>query len=775
MSAKGMAAAARVGDRLVSGPSTDALGQRGKKKALPRKVRNPQEDAVTAAARAMIGGVLASSAGRDADEARGKLKKKRATTVLAAKLDAILGCPTDSIWQMGEAAGKKTPEGLRPGAKGAAGSMPPAAVVQRDAKNVLTASLRVSARPARRTASSLREIGLPANWGAADRSNPVAKRDESMGGDLLGSSILQKLKAGVLKVPPSKKLVAPKGGSWSKKLQIPTPKHMDWKPPLEYASSSAGTAPASGWTAFGQESAAAAAAMDAAGGEAGADEGGDVSGGIEVFADGLESLLQGDKDRPVPAQARVAGVTGHEAGRGKEAFATPALSFDSRFESGNLARALRRGESEYALFMRDDVCSMPEGHVGEVPHCAQWFYFRVLNARARTPYTLRVVNFVKHESVFTEGLRPLLYSRKEEKNGRGWHRAGEDIQYGPTRRTFAKRNSDERVPFYALSFSLTFPHDDDECFVAMCYPYTYSDLQGHLRDLSACPQRSRLFSRHALARTLAGNTLDLLVISDSTLDLVAGSPSHKRALVMTGRVHPGETNASFMMHGIIDFLLGPSQYAAQLRAGFVIYVVPMLNPDGVILGNYRCSLSGHDLNRAYPAPHAELHPEICAVKKLARELAASQRLAMFMDMHGHSSKKGFFLYCCDPSVVALPAGIERRSAFFSMNNTTFKIGKAKETTGRAVMYSEPMSCVNSYTCEASFLGAELPGGTHCIHFNTHHLRGAPGIHLSTYIDRSIDRWISLALSLSLSLSLSLLSVCLSVCLSVYIIVRPAYT
>ena len=173
-----MAAAARMGDRLVSGPSTDALGQRGKKKALPRKVRNPKEDAVTAAARAMIGGVLASSAGRDADEARGKLKKKRATTVLAAKLDAILGCPTDSIWQMGEAAGKKSPEGLRPGAKGAAGSTPLAAVVQRDAKNVLTASLRVSARPARRTASSLREIGLPANWGAADRSNPVAKRDE---------------------------------------------------------------------------------------------------------------------------------------------------------------------------------------------------------------------------------------------------------------------------------------------------------------------------------------------------------------------------------------------------------------------------------------------------------------------------------------------------------------------------------------------------------------------------------------------------------------------
>jgi hypothetical protein len=38
----------------------------------------------------------------------------------------------------------------------------------------------------------------------------------------------------------------------------------------------------------------------------------------------------------------------------------------------------------------------------------------------------------------------------------------------------------------------------------------------------------------------------------------------------------------------------------------------------------------------------------------ARELSASHRLALFLDMHGHSSKKGFFLYCCDESVAAFP-------------------------------------------------------------------------------------------------------------------------
>lgn len=136
-----------------------------------------------------------------------------------------------------------------------------------------------------------------------------------------------------------------------------------------------------------------------------------------------------------------------------------------------------------------------------------------------------------------------------------------------------------------------------------------------------------------------------------------------------------------MMHGMIEYLLGPSQYATLLRQHFILYVVPMLNPDGVILGNYRCNLSGHDLNRAYPEPDSTLHPEICTVKKLARELSASHRLALFLDMHGHSSKKGFFLYCCDESVADFPGNIQKRSAFYAMDNTTFKIGKAKATTG----------------------------------------------------------------------------------------------
>jgi murein tripeptide amidase MpaA len=40
----------------------------------------------------------------------------------------------------------------------------------------------------------------------------------------------------------------------------------------------------------------------------------------------------------------------------------------------------------------------------------------------------------------------------------------------------------------------------------------------------------------------------------------------------------------------------------------------MLNPDGVIVGNYRCSLAGVDLNRIYRNPMSEVYPTVFHTK-----------------------------------------------------------------------------------------------------------------------------------------------------------------
>lgn len=43
-----------------------------------------------------------------------------------------------------------------------------------------------------------------------------------------------------------------------------------------------------------------------------------------------------------------------------------------------------------------------------------------------------------------------------------------------------------------------------------------------------------------------------------------------------------------------------------------------LLPDGVVVGNYRCSLAGLDLNRVYEAPDPRLQPEIHAFKDMVK-------------------------------------------------------------------------------------------------------------------------------------------------------------
>jgi hypothetical protein len=64
----------------------------------------------------------------------------------------------------------------------------------------------------------------------------------------------------------------------------------------------------------------------------------------------------------------------------------------------------------------------------------------------------------------------------------------------------------------------------------------------------------------------------------------------------------------------------------------------MLNPDGVLAGNYRTSLAGVDLNRKWDNPVEHLYPTIHAAKALI------PMSAVFIDLHGHSKKDGYFMY-----------------------------------------------------------------------------------------------------------------------------------
>lgn len=117
--------------------------------------------------------------------------------------------------------------------------------------------------------------------------------------------------------------------------------------------------------------------------------------------------------------------------------------------------------------------------------------------------------------------------------------------------------------------------------------------------------------------------------------------------MVSARVHPGETPSSWMMKGLMDFLTGDTLIAKKLRHKFIFKLIPMLNPDGVIVGNTRNSLTGKDLNRQYRTVIRETYPSIWYTKTMIKRLTEECGVTMYCDMHAHSRRHNIFIYGCE--------------------------------------------------------------------------------------------------------------------------------
>lgn len=148
-----------------------------------------------------------------------------------------------------------------------------------------------------------------------------------------------------------------------------------------------------------------------------------------------------------------------------------------------------------------------------------------------------------------------------------------------------------------------------------------------------------------------------------------------------------------MMHGMIEFLVSSDKRAKTLREIFEFIIIPMLNPDGVILGNFRSGLAGDDLNRQYLKPEAEFHPSVITLLNKLGNLKAERKVAIFMDLHGHSTRPNVFSYGPELQksdalfdlVRLLPMMFGLESQAFKFTKSNWKINKGKKATARAVV------------------------------------------------------------------------------------------
>ena len=239
-------------------------------------------------------------------------------------------------------------------------------------------------------------------------------------------------------------------------------------------------------------------------------------------------------------------------------------------------------------------------------------------------------------------------------------------------------------------------------------PYTFTDLKNYLDRLEKLKGVGGFLTRNELCRTLAGNKWEYLTITTKGLP---GDTTRKKGVFLSARVHPGETGASWMMEGVINFLTSNTQEAQILRDKFVFKIVPMLNPDGVVHGNYRCSLAGCDLNRRWKNPSPVLHPTVYHSKQLAIDFGKSRDIILYWDLHGHSRKKNLFFYGnsnndIKEEVRLFPFIMSKIWEEFSYKLCRFKVQRHKESTSRIAMWRS-LSTNNVFTLEASFWGPNI--------------------------------------------------------------------
>lgn len=416
------------------------------------------------------------------------------------------------------------------------------------------------------------------------------------------------------------------------------------------------------------------------------------------------------------------------------------LIFESRFESGNLLAAFKIAENYYQLVVQNDTNT--NGY-------SQWFFYRVTGGKKGQTVHFNVINLMKEYSLFNKGMKISVYSEKKaETDNKGWFKGGLNIEY--YRNSLFKYVREQKRFLSSLCFSYKFEYDNDTVYFANTIPYTYTDLFKEMNNLQKNDAKYNFLHRKTLCTTLAGNNLDYLSITSSDYQSqisasnnsnnIMNSSNHsekninshmldyshlkrflpnyntsspqnqnnKMAIIFMARVHPGETVSSFMMKGVTDFLCSDCDEANILRNYFIFKVIPMMNPDGVVCGNYRTSLAGCDLNRRWINPNEILHPEIFFAKQMIMKLSTQRQIVLICDFHGHSGANNIFIYGNpikeDPkSSKILPMMLSKISDAFSYEQSKFKLNKNKYGTARINLFHE-LTITNIFTIEASFYG-----------------------------------------------------------------------
>ncbi|MDT8324875.1 MAG: M14 family zinc carboxypeptidase [Bacteroidota bacterium] len=184
------------------------------------------------------------------------------------------------------------------------------------------------------------------------------------------------------------------------------------------------------------------------------------------------------------------------------------------------------------------------------------------------------------------------------------------------------------------------PAPDDPCGFGLARPgetqrwgYDFSALTAHVQYWAMHP----FVDVHVIGTSVQRRPLFELRITNPS----SGLP--KKRLWIHARTHPIEAEASEVARAVIDELLSGSPLATRVLDHCIVHVLPMLNPDGVVLRAPRENANGVDLESNWGSAQAE--QEVAVLRsRLSALMREENPIEIALNLHSAYTCKRYFVY-----------------------------------------------------------------------------------------------------------------------------------
>lgn len=132
---------------------------------------------------------------------------------------------------------------------------------------------------------------------------------------------------------------------------------------------------------------------------------------------------------------------------------------------------------------------------------------------------------------------------------------------------------------------LTLAINENPTWVSAQELYTSTRVKNWIDSLAIKP----FISTYEIGKSTQNRPMQLLEINETE--------NVKNAIMIISRQHPPEVTGFLAMKSFIETISANSELAKEFRKKNTVFVVPLMNPDGVDNGHWRHNMGGIDLNR----------------------------------------------------------------------------------------------------------------------------------------------------------------------------------